>query len=137
MRRYKLDNGKYVAPAVAEEALMGHRCVTYAVMYGLGKPHSVAVIAPDFEALKTALPGAPHGNAAALCRDPAVQALYDAELPAWLEKRGVKKLDQPKRFLVVPEPFSPDNNLLTLKMSIRKPNVVKRYQAELDALYEK
>ena len=54
-----------------------------------------------------------------------------------LTEHGVKKYEQPKAWLLVAEPFSAANQMLTPKLSIRKPNVIKAYQKQLDALYEK
>ena len=60
----------------------------------------------------------------------------DRALPDVMTKRGIKKYEQPKKWLLIHEPFSADNEMLTPKLSVRKPNVVKAYRAGLDALYD-
>ena len=71
-----------------------------------------------------------------MCKDPAVLALLSAALPRELEARGVKKYEQPRKWFLAPEPFTVENEFLTPKLSVRKPNVVKAYQAGIEALYE-
>ena len=63
--------------------------------------------------------------------------LLRRELPKSLEAHGIKKYEQPTDWVLASEPFSAENEMLTPKLSIRKPNVIKAYQGRLDALYEK
>ena len=49
---YKLENGKYVAPAPLEEKLQLSPYIAQCVIYGDNKPHNVALIVPDMAALK-------------------------------------------------------------------------------------
>ena len=48
---YKLENGKYVAPAPLEEKLQLSPYIAQCVVYGADKPHNVALIVPDMAAL--------------------------------------------------------------------------------------
>jgi long-chain acyl-CoA synthetase len=134
--QYKLENGKYVAPVPIEAAMSMSKFVLQVVLYGSGKPHNVAAIVPDCAAVALELGMNDWYDPKALCADPKVQALIEREAAKELNLRGVKKYEQPKAFLLIPEPFTVENEMLTPKLSIRKPNVVKHYQAELDALYK-
>ena len=132
---YKLENGKYVAPAPIEEALTLHRLVDNAVLYGNGKPHNVAVIVPAYAALAAELGLSDWYDPAELCANPKAADLMERLLPAAMEAHGIKKYEMPKKYLLVPEPFSAENEMLTPKLSVRKPNVIKAYKKQLDALY--
>ena len=50
--------------------------------------------------------------------------------------RDIKKYEQPKKYLLLPEPFSAANDMLTPKLSIRKPNVIKAYKEAILGLYD-
>jgi long-chain acyl-CoA synthetase len=63
--------------------------------------------------------------------------LFKKELDTLLNEHDIKKYEQPKDLLLISVPFSADNEMLTPKLSIRKPNVIKAYKEQLDALYEK
>ena len=47
-----------------------------------------------------------------------------------------KTYEQPKKYLLLPEPFSAANDMLTPKLSIRKPNVIKAYKDAILGLYD-
>jgi len=50
---YKLENGKYVHPESIEGEIKLIPCVSNALIYGEGRLYNVALIVPDFAALKT------------------------------------------------------------------------------------
>jgi len=133
--QYKLENGKYVAPAPIEQALSLSPFVSQCVLYGSGKPFNVACVVPEFSRVAEELGLLDWYDPKALCQDPHVIDLLDREVRQTLDAQGVKKYEQPRKLLLVAEPFSAANEMLTPKLSIRKPNVIKRYQAQLDALY--
>ena len=49
---YKLENGKYVHPESIENDIKILRCVSNVIVYGEGRMFNVALVVPDFEALK-------------------------------------------------------------------------------------
>ena len=133
--QYKLENGKYVAPAPIEEAMTLNKYVAQVVLYGDGMPNNVAVVVPDFPVVAEHMGIEDYYNAHEMCRDPAVHALLAEQLPKEMTARDVKKYEQPKKFLLLPEPFSAANEMLTPKLSIRKPNVIKFYKKDILDLY--
>lgn len=133
--QYKLENGKYVAPAPIEQALSMSKFVNQCVLYGSGKPYNVAAVVPDFGCVAEELGILDWYDPIALCKDPKVVDLLHEEVRSTLDAQGVKKYEQPRKLLLIAEPFSAANEMLTPKLSIRKPNVIKAYKADLDALY--
>lgn len=53
--QYKLENGKYVCPTPIEEAIGMSRFVMQVVLCGANRPYNVALIVPDWIAIKTKL----------------------------------------------------------------------------------
>jgi len=134
--QYKLENGKYVAPAPIEDVMLLSPLVAQCVLYGNGKPHNVACVVPNFAAVADALGLVDWYDPGELCRDERVHALVGESLTSELTEHGVKKYEQPKGWVLIPEPFSAENEMLTPKLSVRKPNVIKAYKKQLDALYD-
>ena len=116
--QFKLENGKYVAPAPIEDAITLNKFVAQVVLYGDGMPYNVAVVVPDFPVIAEHMGIEDYYNAHEMCRDPAVHALLAEQLPKEMTARDVKKYEQPKKFLLLPEPFSAANEMLTPKLSI-------------------
>src|SRR5262249_38278276 len=50
---YKLENGKFVSPVPLEERLADSPFIAQALVYGLNRPHNVAVIVADMQAIRT------------------------------------------------------------------------------------
>ncbi|GMH80082.1 hypothetical protein TL16_g08395 [Triparma laevis f. inornata] len=143
--QYKLENGKYVAPAPLEETLCLNSFVTQAILYGDNEVFNVALIVPDIEqvrkwadeakspeaeAAKAAVAGAE--TEAQICELPAVKDLLLVETKKALA--GIKKYEIPKNVAVV-EAFTAERGMLTPKLSIKRPIVVKHYAETIEGLY--
>lgn len=129
---YKLETGRYVAPAALEEELKVSPYISNVVLYGANKPHNVALVVPDKEALQrwsdetgTALSD--------LTNNSKVQQLIMAEIEKY--SAAFKSFERPRRVLLIEDDFTTDNGLLTPKMSVKRNEVLKRYRAQLEALY--
>lgn len=66
---------------------------------------------------------------------PELQAFLKQEIVLSLKDR-VKKYEMPQAWLLLTEPFTVENELLTPKMSIKRHAVVAKYHAEIAAIYE-
>lgn len=129
---YKLETGRYVAPAALEEELKVSPYISNVVLYGANKPYNVALVVPDKDALQrwSGETGTPLGDTT---KNPKVQQLIVAEIEKY--GAGFKSFERPKRTLLIDEDFTTDNGLLTPKMSVKRNEVLKRYGAQLDELY--
>ena len=119
--QYKLENGKYVMPAPLEEQLKLSPLIANVLIYGSNKPHNVALVVPDPEAT----------------RQLSEEAVRD-KIAEELAKRaaGFKSFERPNAFKIIGEDFTTDNGLLTPTLKLKRRQIVNRYQAALDALYE-
>ena len=68
-----------------------------------------------------------------LLNEPSVIALLTSEIEG--ASALLKSFERPSRFDIILEPFNQENQMLTPKMSIRRPVVLRTYQSKLDAMY--
>ena len=132
--QYKLENGKYIVPTPIEEAIGMSRFISQVVLFGSNKPHNVALLVPDFVAVRAELKLNDHNEVTDedLVNDKRVKSLIDAEIVAncW----RLKKFEVPTRWAFV-APFTAENNMLTPKMSIRRHKVVQTYMEVIQNIY--
>jgi long-chain acyl-CoA synthetase len=133
--QFKLENGKFVYPAVMEEEIKLLPGVEQAMIYGLNKAYTVCVVVPDFIVMEkiSKEKGFP-ADKAEFAKNPAVNAYYLAEVTGQLkDKFGSYEL--PKKVLVLGEGFTVDNGMLTPTLKLKRREVLKKYQAQIDALF--
>jgi long-chain acyl-CoA synthetase len=132
---YKLENGKYVAPVALEEKIQLSPFISQAMAYGANKPYNVAIIVPDLANLKewAQKEGLDASNLPALFKNEKTRALFRSEIDK--HSTEFKGFEGIRDFLLVPEEFSVANDMLTPKMSMKRRNILKRYQTDIDALY--
>jgi long-chain acyl-CoA synthetase len=127
---YKLETGKYVAPAPLEEGVALSPFISQAFIYGSDKPYNVALIVPDMAALKG---WASEHGVTDLLKDERVRKLITDEIAKHsTEWKGYEKI---RDFVLLGEEFSTGNDMLTPTLKVKRRNVLKRYGSELDALY--
>jgi long-chain acyl-CoA synthetase len=129
---YKLENGKYVAPAPLEEELKVCPYVANVVLYGYDKPYNVALVVPNQQKLQewAQATGVELGN---IATNPRVKEQVMAEMQKHYQ--SFKSYERPRDIAIIAEDFTTENGLLTPKMSVKRKEVVARYQRELDAMY--
>ena len=115
--QYKLENGKYVVPAPLEQALQLSPLIGQAFIFGDNRPYNVALIVADPDVAPTPT---------------------DAELWEQVQRYSepLRSFERPRKIAVLQEEFSVHNGMLTPKMSVRRPQVVQRYSALIDGLYD-
>ena len=132
--QYKLENGKYVAPAPLEEGLKLSSYISNCMVFGDNKLYNTALIAasmPDVE--KWAAGQGLTEKGQALLDTDKVQALFRDELDK--HSADFKQFEKIKKFKLIVEDFSIDNGMLTPKMSLKRRVVMAKYGAALNALY--
>jgi long-chain acyl-CoA synthetase len=132
---YKLENGKFVAPVPLEEKICLSPFIAQAMVYGLNKPHNVAVVVAD---KATLVPwcesrGVPTGDVEAMLADPRVKALFAAEIAR--QAREAKGYERIVEFVLTIEEFATTNDMLTPTLKLKRRNVMARHGERLLALY--
>ena len=131
--QYKLENGKYVSPAVLEESLKLSPFIANVMLHGMNKPHNVALVVADAASVKewAAEEGISVGD---IVGNPEVEKLIEREVASF--GGDFKGFERPKKCLVITDDFTTENEMLTQSMKLKRRNVMAKYGEALDALYE-
>jgi long-chain acyl-CoA synthetase len=131
---YKLENGRYVAPAPLEEKLQLSPFISQILVYGSDRPHNVALVVPEMGALQSwaegeGLPREPE----ALLAHERTRELVRKEIDH--HSREFKGYEAIRAFVLSPEELTTQNDMLTPTLKLKRRNVVAKYGPQLDALY--
>lgn len=133
---YKLENGKYVAPAPLEEQLRLSSYVNQAYIYGINKPYNIALIVPEVDTL-TAW-AAEHGlgdkSFEDICQHEDAIKLIEGDLAALGSE--FKSFERPKRVALIPKEFSGEDDLLTPTLKYKRHKIEKHYGDVISSLYK-
>ncbi len=126
--------GKNIAPAAFENELRQSPFVSHVVMHGDRRPYPVALITldPDHVVPWAREQGLPE-DLDALREDPTLRARLQEEVDA--ANSHLARVEQVKRFAVLPRDFSPETGELTVTLKLRRSVVEDRYRQVLDDLY--
>ena len=106
------------------------RFLMQVVLCGANRPHNVALIVPDWIAIKSELGiDLPDEE---LANEDKVRKLVMEDIEN--KCSNIKKFERPKDFAFV-APFTAANNMLTPKMSIRRHMVIREYNDLIAAMY--
>ena len=132
--QYKLENGKYVAPAPLEELIKLSGYVSNVMVFGDNKPYNVALVVANMaEVQKWADAHGVSGTGAALLENDKVQALFREEVDK--HSADFKQFEKIKKIKLISEDFTVDNGMLTPKMSLKRRVVMQRHGEALQKLY--
>ena len=131
---YKLENGRYVAPVPLETQLETSPYVAQAIVTGQNKPHNVALIVPDLEALLNwAQQHGIAGDAETLLTNVRVLELLEGEVEqANQQFKGFEKVVD---FVIDTEALTPQNGLLTQTLKPKRRSIMEKYGNDFDSLY--
>ena len=128
------SGGDNIAPQRIEGFLTLQPEIAQAMVYGDRKPHLVALIVPDpdFMADWAKANGKPK-DVTALAEDEDFRSAIAAAIDRVNEDLSV--IERVRRFIVVAEAFSIENEMMTPSMKIRRHVIKDRYGDALEALY--
>lgn len=131
-----LANGEKLPPADLEAAIVQHDpMIDQALVYGESKPYLVALVVlnpvvwPLVAAKIGVLPDMP-------------ESLRDSRVEAKVLRRIARNLNsfpgyaRVNRALLLTEPWTIDNGLLTPKLSMKRNKIVERFAVEIERMYE-
>ena len=132
--QFKLENGRYVAPAPLEESLKLSPFINQAMICGLGRPYTVALLVVEMEYIRS--------YAERHQQSGSDEELLTSELLANRLERdiakygtGFKGYEVPKRYKLLTEEWSIENGLLTPTLKLKRNVVEDRFQSEIESLY--
>ncbi|RAL54418.1 hypothetical protein DM860_001546 [Cuscuta australis] len=127
-----LSSGENIEPSEIEDAAMGSNLIQQIVVFGQDKRRIGAIVVPNKEeVLSTAKKlSFVDSDATEVSKEKTASILHE-ELVKWTA--GCTFQIGP--FLVVDEPFTVDNGLLTPTMKVKRDKVTALYKEQIDALY--
>jgi long-chain acyl-CoA synthetase len=130
-------SGHNVSPAPIEGELRRIPCIGHAVVIGDGRPHLTAVLALDPETAPTWASdhGRPGASLAELAVDPELRGVVEVRVAALNE--ALPGAERIRRFVIVPEAWTLDSDLLTPTGKLRRSGVTARYADVIDGMYER
>lgn len=132
--QYKLENGKYVAPAPLEELLKLSSYVSNVMVFGDNKPYNVALVVANMaDVQKWADAHGVSGSGPALLENDKVKALIREEIDK--HSADFKQFEKIKKIELIAEDFTVDNGMMTPKMSVKRRVVMQKYGERLQKLY--
>jgi len=133
---YKLMNGKYVHPEGIENEMKLLRYVSSAMLYGDGKDYNVAIVVPNFEAMKVDPQTAAwsQGTPTDIIAKKVARDFLSQAIMAHLGKT-FGGYEVPKKFLFLSEDFTIESGMLTQTSKLKRSLVMQKYGEKLLALY--
>ncbi len=132
-----LSTGKNVAPGPIEDRFAANEFVEQCVVLGDGRKFVSALFVPNFERIgswaETRGIDLPEDRTA-ICRDDRVHDRIAEEVDRVNE--SFETYERIKRFRLVPEEFSEENDLLTPTMKKKRRNILDRFGDEIEVIYD-
>jgi long-chain acyl-CoA synthetase len=124
-----LATGKNVAPQAVENAMKCAPYVMSACAIGDRKRFTTAIVVPDLAAI---------GRSLELSETPSIDDPRVAQIMREGFAKGMSRLssfERIKRFTLVTEPFSQNNELLTPTLKLQRRKITERFAPEIEDLY--
>ncbi len=126
---FVLSTGKNVAPQSVENTLKLSPFVENACVFGDNRNYMTALIVLEWSAIQKKL-----GTVSKSPLDhPDLQKLFRAEVKRLMQ--SLPDYERIKRFALIDEPFSVDNDLLTPTLKLRRKQIEERHREQIEALY--
>ncbi len=127
--------GKNIAPAKLETILGNHPLISKACMVGDGRKFLAMIIALDHEEAPAwaEANGLVYEDLAAFSRLPEVAAEVERALTE--ANLTVSSVEQVKKWVVVPDEWTPDSGEVTPSLKLKRKIVLEKYADEIDGLY--
>ncbi|MAW05426.1 MAG: long-chain fatty acid--CoA ligase [Deltaproteobacteria bacterium] len=132
--QYKLENGKYVAPAPLEESLKLSSYIDQVMLYGFNRPHNVALIVVAMPAVtQYAEDLGISGSTEDILNEPRIRELFKEQLKHF--GKDFKGFEHPQNFALLSEEWGIDNGLLTPTLKLKREVVEEKFKTEIEELF--
>lgn len=138
---WKGPQGEYVSLSKVEAALKLSPYVEIPMCYGkTGGEWPIALLCVTESAIRKIKEGSTDTPIADLCKDPAVIKKVLDSCKEVSKDAKLVEFEVPKKVVLLPPTdgtaaWTPDNDLLTAAMKLKRPGIVKAFKAEIDAAY--
>eukprot|EP00698_Gefionella_okellyi_P023298 TRINITY_DN7917_c0_g1_i1.p1 TRINITY_DN7917_c0_g1~~TRINITY_DN7917_c0_g1_i1.p1 ORF type:complete len:672 (-),score=122.89 TRINITY_DN7917_c0_g1_i1:107-2122(-) len=138
---FKLSQGEYIAAEKLEQVFASSHFVQQLWIYGNSLQSTIiAIIVPEIDALAAAI--GKKGSAADnrftsdLCALPAARKAILDDITRLGKEAKLGGFEFPKGLHLEPEPWSIENGMLTPTFKLKRAELVKRYKANIDQMYQ-
>lgn len=130
------SGGKNVWPEKIENLLNDDKFIAQAMVLGNNRKFISALVAPDWQEVeayfkKNNLPLKEHHN---LIKDPQLLAVFQHRIDEKINK-GLNDYEKIKKFYLIPQEFSQNQDELTPTLKLRRHIVEKHYKRAIDSMY--
>lgn len=131
-----LDTGKNIAPGPIEDAFATSNRTEQVMVLGDDRKFIGALVVPNFEAITRWA----EKNDVDLPEDPEAISTHDA-VHEWIGEEiervndSFAKHEQIKEFELVPLEWTPENDMLTSSMKLKRRNITDRFEDRIDRIY--
>jgi len=127
--------GKNIAPARLETALKNHVLVAQACMIGDGRQYLSMIVALDPEEAPAwaANHGLEYSDLAGFSKTAEVRAEIQSALD--VANQEVSRVEQVKKFVIVPDAWTPDTGEITPSLKLKRRVVLDKYSADIESMY--
>ena len=133
-----LAGGENVEPEPVETLIKTSPFVEQAVIVGQDQKNLGVLLVPMREALEQEVPAGEWDDRDGVLHDQRVQAIYRRELDRLLTRdNGCRNVERVGSLIVLSEPMTTDNGLLTHTMKVRRHVVADRYGDLIDAMFKR
>ena len=133
---FKTSFGKYVNPQIIEEKFCESPFIENMVVVGENQKFAAAIISPDFEYLKSwcRQNNVPCENNEEMVKNSEVNRVFAQEIAKYNPLFGAA--EQIKKFEIVPEAWTQQNNILTPTLKVKRFIVQEKYKDLIDGIYK-
>jgi len=127
--------GKNIAPQLIESTLAQVPLISQVIVIGDHRQFLSALIVPEWLAVDKLFSqmGLEKKPPAEAVHDPTLIEVFQAYIGEAL--KDLAPWEQVRKFILLPEPFTIEDGLLTPTLKIRRRQALERYKSEIDALY--
>lgn len=127
--------GKNIAPAKLETSMKNHALVAQACMIGDGRQFMTMIVAldPDEAPGWAAKHGIQYTDLPSFSRLPEVRAELQNALDT--ANQEVSRVEQVKKFVIVPDAWTPDSGEITPSLKLKRRVVLEKYASDINSMY--
>jgi long-chain acyl-CoA synthetase len=132
---FKTSGGKYIAPQIMENKFKESRFIEQLIVVGEYKKHPSALIVPTFEFLEEwcKRKNIDCSDRKKMLADQRVIDRFQEEVDHYNE--GFGKWEKIKKFRLLPEEFTVDNDMVTPTLKLKRKIIHKRYHDLIEEIY--
>src|SRR5699024_255862 len=133
-----LSTGKNVAPRPIEDSFASNPLIEQCMVLGDGEKFVAAILVPNISKIREWADGEGFDlpdETGTLLHDERVQDRMKREVVAVNE--DFEDYERIKRFALVPDEFTEENDLVTPTMKKKRRNIIDRYDDEIETIYDR